>query len=115
MGNKIQKQQRIERIHELLGDGYPTYQIVNICAKEWSVSRRTIERYLTLVYNFLQKQLSQDDVEKLLLKYQRLALKYEKKGDAAMAFKYNDMINKMTSAYSPDRLDMSINLYKAKF
>lgn len=97
---KIQKQERIDRILQLIGDGYFTYQIVDICKAEWGVtSRRTIEKYLTQVYSFLKTELNDKDKDRILLEYERLIQKYERSGDAKIAIQYRQMRDKILGLY----------------
>lgn len=97
---KVQKQERIDRILQLIGDGYFTYQIVDICKSEWGVtSRRTIEKYLTQVYSFLKTELNEKDKDRILLEYERLIQKYERSGDAKIAIQYRQMRDKILGLY----------------
>lgn len=93
--NKIEKEVRIERVSELIGDGYLPYQIIQMCASEWSVSKRTIERYLTHVYAFLKREMTVVDKDRILQQYEKLILKFEKKGDSRMALSYRQQRDKV--------------------
>lgn len=86
--NKLNKEDRIERVKQLLSLGLMKFEVVDICKKEWQVSTRTVERYLTEVYKFLTKSLKEQDVDMILLEYNSLLSKYEKMGDKKMAYLY---------------------------
>ena len=86
--NKLNKEDRIERVKQLLSLGLMKFEVVDICKKEWQVSARTVERYLTEVYKFLTKSLKEQDVDMILLEYNSLLSKYEKMGDKKMAYLY---------------------------
>lgn len=86
--NKLNKEDRIERVKQLLSLGLMKFEVVDICKKEWQVSTRTVERYLTEVYKFLTKSLKEQDVDMILLEYNSLISKYEKMGDKKMAYSY---------------------------
>ncbi len=93
--NKITKEERIQQVSNLISTGYMTYQIVDICKKEWGVTRRSVERYLTICYSFLTKSLKDKDKDKILLEYEMLALKYEKMGNFRMALEYRKQRDKI--------------------
>jgi hypothetical protein len=106
--NKKTKEERIAKVAELLSFGYPTYQIVDICKKEWNVQRRCVEKYLELVYAFMTKSLKEKDKDKILLEYEQLALKYEKLGNAKMALEYRRQRDKIIGI-SIERRDITTN------
>ena len=85
--NRATKEERIARITGLIADGLFTYQIVDICMKEWGVGRRQIENYLTLVYSFLRKNLGEKDKDRILQEYEYLIQKHEKI-NPKLAFEY---------------------------
>ncbi len=105
--SKVQKEERIERVLALIGDGLMTFQIVNICRKEWNISRRTVERYLSHIYKFLKTELTSSDKDKVLLEYDRLIQKYENK-DSRLARDYRQMRDKITGI-SKERTDITSN------
>jgi hypothetical protein len=110
--NKICKEQRLDRIMRLIADGYMTYQIVDICGKEWNIGRRAVERYLTIVYSFLKREMNSQDKDNILLEYNALIHKYEKAGDAKIALEYRKHRDKITGVAN----DININIdFKAKF
>lgn len=94
--NRMKRLERIEKVGEMIGDGYFTYQIVEYCSKEWGVSSRTAERYIQQVTQFLKKQLNSSDKEKILLEYDKLIHKYEKMGNAKIALEYRKHRDKIT-------------------
>lgn len=94
--NKIQRLERIDKVGQMIGDGYFTYQIVDFCAKEWGVSSRTAERYIEQVTKFLKKQLNSGDKDKILLEYDRLIQKYEQLGESRIALEYRKHRDKIT-------------------
>jgi hypothetical protein len=106
--NKKTKEERIAKVADLLSFGYPTYQIVDICTKEWNVKRRCVEKYLEWVYSFMTKSLKEKDKDKILLEYEQLALKYEKKGDAKMALEYRKQRDKIIGI-AIERRDLTSN------
>jgi hypothetical protein len=81
------KEERIQRVLELIALGYMTFQVVDICTKEWKVCRRTIERYLTIVYEFLRKQ-AKIDKDQALAEYESLINREELAGNKDLARKY---------------------------
>lgn len=98
-----QKTVRMERINlvvELLAQGLFTYQIVDKCKKDWSVSRRTVERYLTHVYSFLNLSLKEKDKDKILIEYDALIQKNEKMGDKKYAALYRERRDKILGLYN---------------
>jgi hypothetical protein len=87
--NRVGKEARIKRVMDLMTSGYMTFQIIDICKKEWNVtSNRAIERYITYVYNFLKLGLKDIDRERILVEYQGLITKYENMGDYKLAKEY---------------------------
>jgi len=105
--NRIGKEERIRRITELIGDGLFTYQIVDICTKEWGVGRRQVENYLTLVYKFLKTNLTEKDKDMILLEYSRLIQKHEK-SNPKLAFEYRKHRDKIIGL-GVDRVDVTSN------
>ena len=88
--NSITAEQRIERVLELLGEGYFTFQLVAILKAEWGIDKRGIQKYLTKAYAYLKKNTlnKEEKKEQILRQYETLALKFERKGDSLMAYKY---------------------------
>lgn len=116
--NKKGKEERIEFILDLIGEGYMTFQIVDKCMKEWKVGRRAIESYLTKVYSFLKTELNSDDKDRILMQYERLARKHEK-NRPDLALKYRQQRDKITGISEKSTLDVNvktitINLPKKK-
>jgi len=97
---KIKKKERLDRILELIGDGYMTYQIVEVCSKEWAIGRRGVERYLTAVYKFLKTELTHQDKELAILELQELERQYKGRGDAKSLLKLKDMRFKIQGFYN---------------
>jgi len=97
--NRAQKDERIERVLHLLAMGHHTFQIVNTCSKEWGVTRRTIERYLTQVYSFLKKSMTEKDKDRIILEYNQLILKKEGQGNDKMAALYRERRDKILGLY----------------
>lgn len=85
---KPQRDERIRRIMELIGDNYMTFEIKDICKKEWGISPRTVDRYLKICYDFLQTSLSQKDKDYILLEYDRLITKFDRLGQFKIAQQY---------------------------
>lgn len=97
--NKIQKEERIRFVMDLISKGHMTFEIVDICSKEWGVGRRQIEKYLTIVYRFLTTSLKEKDKDKILLEYDRLIHKYEMQGEVRYAMQYRQMRDKIMGLY----------------
>lgn len=103
--SKSNKEDRIRRVMDLLGEGRMTYDIVNICQKEWGCGRRAIEKYIQHIYTFLNKSLQEKDKDKILLEYSNLIEKYEKI-DKRLARDYRLQRDKILGI-SIDRVDHS--------
>jgi hypothetical protein len=106
--NKVTKQQRVERVLELIAMSYMTFQIVDICKKEWGVNRRSVERYLTICYRFLAKSLKDKDKDKIILEYDVLINKFEKLGNHRMALEYRKQRDKIIGI-AVERRDITSN------
>ena len=112
-GGRIQSYQRIQRIYDLIGDGYLTFQIVKICGDEWGIGRRAVEKYLTKVYAFLREG-SLKSREDVIVEYNKLIRKHEEE-NPELALKYRMHRDKILGLMV-DRVEHSgeVNI-KAKF
>ena len=111
--SKVEREQRIERIFELIGDGYLTFEIIQICRKEWGICRRTMDRYFEIVYKYL-KDNNKVESEKLILQYEKLARKYDKSGKADIAFKYRQQRDKITGLSEKSSIDVNHKIIEIK-
>lgn len=107
--NKSTKEGRLNYISDLIATGYQRYEVVNICAKEWGIKHRQVDRYLKIVYDFFieQSKLTQN-LENILLEYDKLIKKYEKRGDAKMAYQYRVHRDKVAGRLT-NKVDVTSN------
>jgi hypothetical protein len=110
--NKVDRELRIERIFELIGEGYLTFEIVQIMTKEFGICRKTADRYFEIVFKFL-KENNKVDREKVLISYQKLARKHEK-DRPDLALKYRQQIDKITGLSEKSTIDVNHNHFKVE-
>lgn len=99
---------RLKRILDLISEGKLTFQIVDILMGEWQVTRRQIQRYLTVAYKHMAADVKGLDIEHYRIEYKQLILRYENMGEFQIAQKYRDMLNKIEGVYK-QRMDVTSN------
>jgi len=105
---KIGREERINKILELIGQGMYTFQIVDICTKEWGVTRRTIEKYLTHVYSFMSKELTKEDKDKVIMELKEEEKLFKQRGEISAYLKLKDMRLKVSGQYQT-KIDHTTN------
>lgn len=103
--NRIDRNIRIERIFDLIGEGYLQFEIIQIMEKEFGICRRTADRYFDIVFKHL-KENNPIDKEKVLLGYLKLARKHEK-ARPDLALKYRQQIDKITGISEKSTVDVN--------
>lgn len=85
---KLEKMERANQVLKMLGDGYFTYQIIDVIQKEWSIGPRAAKRYITYCYKFLKTEVNKKDRDSFVVEYETLIQKYERMGNSKMAYLY---------------------------
>ena len=107
LSSYIDRDKRVERVYELIGEGYLTFQIHKIMRDEFGISLRTAQRYFAIVKKFLAEN-NVVDKDKTLLLYEKKALKYENAGKDDLAFKYRQQIDRITGLSEKSTLDINV-------
>lgn len=70
--NQIQKEKRIQRVIQLVGEGKFSHQIVTILSNEWKCSGRNVYKYITIVRDMVRKELNKQDIVDAAMRYDYL-------------------------------------------
>jgi hypothetical protein len=112
--NNMKQQDRLDSILRLIEQGKYTYQMVDILAPEWGVHPRTVYRYLELFKQTIQKEVRLDK-DRVVTQYEMKANKYEGMGEHKVAQEYLKMRDKIAGYNAPDKVNLSIDIFKAGF
>jgi hypothetical protein len=66
------KNERIKEVMDLIGQGLYAYEIASKLCTEWECSERSIYKYINIVKKIVSNEVSNQDVNDLMLKFDHL-------------------------------------------
>jgi hypothetical protein len=66
------RNERIKQVMDLIGKGLYSYEIADRLSKEWKCSERSVYNYIDIVKKIVSNEISKQDVNDLMLKFDHL-------------------------------------------
>jgi len=103
------KNERIKQVMDLIGQGLYAYEISSKLSQEWECSERSIYKYIDIVKKIISNEVSNQDVNDLMLKFDHLHSLAMKNKDYRLANQI--LANKAKySVGEKHNVDLNVNL-----